>query len=216
MPADFVYDEGVDSEVLKNFKISLNKLKDQGHKIKEISLPNLKYSLAAYYVIMPAEASTNLARFDGVRFGLLKETDTLFSDYAKTRGFGFGKEVRRRIMLGTYVLSSGYYDAYYNKAVSVRNIIESDFKKAFEDVDIIVTPTSPIPAFKIGEKSNDPLQMYLADIFTVPANLAGVPAISVPSGFTECEGKQLPLGMQFFAPHFQERTLFAIGKDLEK
>ena len=216
VPVDFVYAEGVDSKVLDNFKISLDKLKDQGHKVKEINLPNLKYSLAAYYVIMPAEASTNLARFDGVRFGLLKETDTLFSDYAKTRGFGFGKEVRRRIMLGTYVLSSGYYDAYYNKAVSVRNIIESDFKKAFKDVDIIATPTSPIPAFKIGEKSNDPLQMYLADIFTVPANLAGVPAISVPSGFTEREGKQLPLGMQFFAPHFQENTLFSIGKDLEK
>ena len=216
VPTDFVYAEGVDSEVLDNFKTSLEKLKDQGHKIKEISLPNLKYSLAAYYVIMPAEASTNLARFDGVRFGLLKESDTLFSDYAKTRGVGFGKEVRRRIMLGTYVLSSGYYDAYYNKAVSVRNIIESDFKKAFEGVDIIATPTSPTPAFKIGEKSDDPLAMYLADIFTVPVNLAGIPAISVPSCFVEKEGKQLPLGMQFLAPHFQERTLFAIGKELEK
>ena len=188
VPTDFVYAEGVDSEVLDNFKTSLEKLKDQGHKIKEISLPNLKYSLAAYYVIMPAEASTNLARFDGVRFGLLKESDTLFSDYAKTRGVGFGKEVRRRIMLGTYVLSSGYYDAYYNKAVSVRNIIESDFKKAFEGVDIIATPTSPTPAFKIGEKSDDPLAMYLADIFTVPVNLAGIPAISVPSCFVEKEG----------------------------
>ena len=215
VPTDFVYTEGVDGEVLDNFKTSLEKLKKAGHKIKEISLPNLKYSLAAYYVIMPAEASTNLARFDGVRFGLLKESETLFSDYAKTRGIGFGKEVRRRIMLGTYVLSSGYYDAYYNKAVSVRNIIEADFKKAFNDVDIIATPTSPTPAFKIGEKSSDPLQMYLADIFTVPVNMAGIPAISVPSGFIEKEGKQLPLGMQFLAPHFQEKSLFSIGKDLE-
>ena len=215
VPADFVYAEGVDQGVLDNFKASLEKLKNLGHKVKEISLPNLKYSLAVYYIIMPAEASTNLARFDGVRFGLLKESDTLFSDYAKTRGFGFGKEVRRRVMLGAYVLSSGYYDAYYNKAVAVRNIIKSDFKKAFEDVDIIATPTSPIPAFKIGEKSADPLQMYLADIFTVPANLAGIPAMSVPSGFLEKEGKNLPLGMQFLAPHFQEKTLFAIGKDLE-
>ena len=215
VPTDFVYTEGVDGEVLDNFKTSLEKLKKAGHKIKEISLPNLKYSLAAYYVIMPAEASTNLARFDGVRFGLLKESETLFSDYAKTRGIGFGKEVRRRIMLGTYVLSSGYYDAYYNKAVSVRNIIEADFKKAFNDVDIIATPTSPTPAFKIGEKSSDPLQMYLADIFTVPVNMAGIPAISVPSGFVEKEGKQLPLGMQFLAPHFQEKSLFSIGKDLE-
>ena len=215
VPTDFVYTEGVDGEVLDNFKTSLEKLKKAGHKIKEISLPNLKYSLAAYYVIMPAEASTNLARFDGVRFGLLKESETLFSDYAKTRGIGFGKEVRRRIMLGTYVLSSGYYDAYYNKAVSVRNIIEADFKKAFNDVDIIATPTSPTPAFKIGEKSSGPLQMYLADIFTVSVNMAGIPAISIPSGFVEKEGKQLPLGMQFLAPHFQEKSLFSIGKDLE-
>ena len=215
VPTDFVYTPGVDKEVLDNFKISLEKLKDQGHKVKEISLPNLKYSLAAYYVIMPAEASTNLARFDGVRFGLLKESDTLFSDYAKTRGVGFGKEVRRRIMLGTYVLSSGYYDAYYNKAVSVRNIIKSDFKKAFNDVDIIATPTAPTPAFKIGEKTSDPLQMYLEDIFTVPVNLAGIPAISVPSGFVEKKGKKLPFGMQFLASHFQEKILFEIGKDLE-
>ena len=164
---------------------------------------------------MPAEASTNLARFDGVRFGLLEEGKDLLEDYAKTRGVGFGREVRRRMILGTYVLSSGYYDAYYNKAVAVRNVIKKDFEKAFKDVDMIVTPTSPMPAFKIGEKSSDPLSMYLADIFTVPANLVGVPAISVPSGFTEREGKKLPLGVQFFAPYFHENILFAIGKDLE-
>lgn len=215
VPADFVYAEGVDKAVVENFKESLKKLEEQGHTVKEISLPNVKYSLAVYYVIMPAEASTNLARYDGVRFGLLKEGDTLFEDYAKTRGVGFGQEVRRRIILGTYVLSSGYYDAYYNKAVAVRNVIKKDFEKAFEEVDFVATPTSPVPAFKIGEKADDPLQMYLADIFTVPANLVGIPAISVPSGEVEVEGKKLPLGVQFFAPYFHEEDLFAIGKDLE-
>ncbi|MBU1956320.1 Asp-tRNA(Asn)/Glu-tRNA(Gln) amidotransferase subunit GatA, partial [Patescibacteria group bacterium] len=216
VPTDFVYAEGVDKDVLDNFKVSLENLKKLGHKVEEISLPTLKYSLATYYIIMPAEASTNLARFDGVRYGLKKESNTLLEDYTKTRGEGFGKEVRRRIMLGTYVLSSGYYDAYYNKAVTMRNIIKADFKKAFQSVDTIMMPTSPFPAFKIGEKFNDPLQMYLADIFTVPANLTGLPAISVPSGFAIREEKKLPLGIQFFAPHFQENILFDIGKDLEK
>lgn len=216
VPTDFVYAEGVESDVLNNFKASLENLKKLGHKVEEISLPTLKYSLAAYYIIMPAEASTNLARFDGVRFGLKQESNTLLEDYTKTRGEGFGKEVRRRIMLGTYVLSSGYYDAYYNKAVTVRNMIKADFKKAFQTVDTIMMPTSPFPAFKIGEKFNDPLQMYLADIFTVPANLTGLPAISVPSGFAIREEKKLPLGIQFFAPHFQENILFDIGKDMEK
>lgn len=216
VPTDFVYAEGVDKDVLDNFKVSLENLKKLGHKVEEISLPTLKYSLATYYIIMPAEASTNLARFDGVRYGLKKESNTLLEDYTKTRGEGFGKEVRRRIMLGTYVLSSGYYDAYYNKAVTMRNIIKADFKKAFQSVDTIMMPTSPFPAFKIGEKFNDPLQMYLADIFTVSANLTGLPAISVPSGFAIREEKKLPLGIQFFAPHFQENILFDIGKDLEK
>lgn len=216
VPVDFVYTKGVDDDVVANFKLSLEHLKDMGHTVKEIMLPNFKYSLAVYYVLMPAEASTNLARFDGVRFGFLKEGDTPFDDYAKTRGAGFGKEVRRRMILGTYVLSSGYYDAYYNKAVAVRNIIKKDFENAFKEVDIIATPTSPIPAFKIGEKSNDPLSMYLADIFTVPANLAGVPGISVPSGTTKRGEKDLPLGVQFFAPHFHESALFSLGKDLEK
>jgi aspartyl-tRNA(Asn)/glutamyl-tRNA(Gln) amidotransferase subunit A len=216
VPVDFVYMEGVDPDVLANFKSTIEFLKSQGHTIKEIKLPNLKYSLAVYYVLMPAEASTNLARFDGVRFGLLKEGKDLMEDYSKTRGEGFGKEVRRRIILGAYVLSSGYYDAYYNKAVAVRNVISNDFKKAFEEVDLIATPTSPIPAFKIGEKTADPLQMYLADIFTVPANLAGIPGISVPSGTVKKEGKDIPLGIQFFASHFHEKTLFAIGKEVEK
>ncbi len=214
VPRDFL-GEGVDKEVLDNFNESLNNLRDKGYEIRDISLPNVKYSLAVYYIIMPAEASTNLARYDGVRYGLHEYGEDLLRDYTKTRGVGFGKEVRRRILLGTHVLSSGYYDAYYNKANAVRRSITSDFEKAFDEVDIIATPTSPTPAFKIGEKKNDPLQMYLADIFTVPANIAGIPSISVPSGITEKEEKDLPLGIQFMAPHFGESLLFKAGKDIE-
>src|SRR3989344_3623645 len=208
--------EGVDKEVMENFEESLEKLKSLGHTIKEIELPNIGYSLATYYIIMPAEVSTNLARFDGVRFGLHKDGENLLEDYMKTRAGGFGPEARRRIILGTYVLSAGYYDAYYNKATALREIMKKDFVKAFEDVDVILTPTSPIPAFKIGEKSNDPVQMYLADIFTVSANMVGVPAISIPSGFVEKEGKKLPLGIQFMAPWMGENVLFKIGRDFEK
>jgi len=212
VPEDFVEVDGVDKDVLENFKSILDKLEKDGHRIKNVKLPNLKYSLASYYIVMPAEASTNLARFDGVRYGLHKDGDDLLEDYTKTRGEGFGKEVRRRIILGAHVLSSGYYDAYYNKAMAVRELIKKDFEEAFKEVDVIVTPTSPTPAFKIGEKSEDPLQMYLADIFTVPANLAGLPAISIPSGFAE----QLPLGFQITAPHFGENRLFKLGKDVEE
>ncbi|MCR4306816.1 MAG: Asp-tRNA(Asn)/Glu-tRNA(Gln) amidotransferase subunit GatA, partial [Candidatus Yonathbacteria bacterium] len=175
VPEDFLTMEGIDVDVLQNFRETLSKLEGKGHVIKKVTLPNLKYSLASYYIIMPAEASTNLARFDGVRYGLSIKGDTLFGDYAKTRGNGFGKETRRRIMLGAYVLSAGYYDAYYNKATAVRALIQKDFNEAFSGVDVIATPTSPTPAFKIGEKASDPLAMYLADIFTVPINLAGVP-----------------------------------------
>lgn len=219
VPKDFI-EKGVDEDVLLNFHKSVEQFKEIGYKIKEVELPNLKYSLAVYYIIMPAEVSTNLARYDGVRFGLLKEGENLLEDYLKTRGMGFGKEVRRRNMLGTYVLSAGYYDAYYNKAVALREIIRGDFKKVFESVDAIITPTSPMPAFKIGEKSNDPLQMYLADIFTVSANVVGIPAISVPSGFAERDpnpkdgqgGKKLPLGLQIMVPEMQEEILFQIGR----
>ncbi len=214
VPRDFLGD-GVDKEVLANFNASLDALRDKGYEVRDIALPNVKYSLAAYYIIMPAEASSNLARFDGVRFGLHLSGDDVIADYAKTRGGGFGKEVRRRVLLGTHVLSSGYYDSYYNKANAVRRIITSDFEKAFNEVDIIATPTSPTPAFKIGEKKEDPLAMYLADIFTVPANIAGLPAISVPSGFSENGDSKLPLGLQFTAPHFGESLLFKIGKDAE-
>jgi len=177
-----------------------------------IELPNIKYSLAVYYVVMPAEVSTNLSRFDGVKFGAKVEGKDLLEDYLLTRANGFGREARRRIMLGTYVLSSGYYDAYYNKANIVRELIRSDFNKAFEAVDIILTPTTPSPAFKVGEKVADPVSMYLEDIFTVPANLVGIPAMSVPVGTVLVEGKTLPLGIQFSAKQGAENTLFEITK----
>ncbi len=203
---------GIDPEVKSNFDQSVKKLADAGCMIREIELPNLKYSLPAYYIIMPAEVSSNLSRFDGVKYGLHKSGDNLIGDYFETRGDGFGPEARRRILLGTYVLSSGYYDAYYNKAVAVRRLIERDFAAAFEEVDIIITPTSPSPAFKIGEKAHDPIAMYLEDIFTVTANIAGIPAISLPSGFAEREGKSLPLGFQLMAGFGNEALLFALGK----
>jgi len=216
VPADFLKMEGVDKDILENFEQNIEQLKKEGHEVKEVSLPNINASLAVYYIIMPAEASSNLARFDGIRYGLSKNGKDLFDDYADTRGVGFGEEVRRRILLGTFVLSSGYYDAYYNKANLVREHIKGDFKKAFEEVDVIATPTTPSPAFKIGEKTSDPLQMYLADIFTVPVNLVGVPAISIPCDFVDRDGKSLPLGMQFIAPHFAEPILFEVGKVLEE
>ena len=203
---------GIDEEVKKNFDNTVLKLEAQGHTIVPIELPYISHSLAVYYVIMPAEVSSNMARFDGMKYGALKEGKTLLEDYLNTRGEGLGKEVRRRIMLGTYVLSSGYYDAYYSKANKVRNVISADFKKAFKDVDAIITPTAPTPSFKIGEKMTDPLSMYLADIFTVTANLVGIPALSVPSGFSK---EKLPLGIQIMAPHFKEQTLFTLGKDIE-
>lgn len=204
--------EGMDEDVLKNFDQSVEKLKALGHEIKEIELPNVKYSLAVYYVIMPAEASSNLSRFDGVKYGLHKDGEDLLGDYLETREAGFGAEVKRRIILGTHVLSSGYYDAYYNKANIVRELIRSDFDKAFKDVDAILTPTSPTPAFKIGEKK-DPLSMYLTDIFTTPANVTGIPALSVPSGMVERDGKELPVGLQIMANYGREDIIFNIGKD---
>lgn len=214
IPRHFIK-EGVDEDVLKNFDQSVEKLKSLGHEIKEIELPNIKYSLSVYYIVMPAEASANLARFDGVKYGLHKDGKSLTEDYFETREAGFGTEVKRRIILGTYVLSSGYYDAYYNKANIVRNLMKSDFDKAFQDVDIILTPTSPTPAFKIGEKK-DPLSMYLSDVFTTPANITGIPALSVPSGTVPRDGKELPVGLQVMASHGREDILFSIGKDFEK
>jgi aspartyl-tRNA(Asn)/glutamyl-tRNA(Gln) amidotransferase subunit A len=214
VPRDFMQ-KGLDADVLKNFEEILEKLKKQNHEIVDISLPNIDYSLAVYYILMPAEVSSNLARFDGVKYGAHIDGKDLLEDYVLTRGGLFGKEVRRRIILGTYVLSTGYYDAYYGKAKITQNLLKQDFIEAFKKVDVIVTPTSPTPSFKIGEKAADPLSMYLADIFTVTANLVGVPAISVPCGNVDREGKALPLGFQIMAPHFREDLLFQLGKQVE-
>ena len=207
-------EEGIHQGVLKNLKDAKSRLESLGYKTKEITLPNIRYGVACYYIILPAECSSNLARLDGVRYGFHKEGESLLDDYMQTRGAGFGREVRRRIMLGTYVLSAGYYDAYYGQATRARQVITRDFENAFKDVTAILMPTTPGPAFKIGAKQ-DPISMYLEDLFTIPANLAGVPAISVPLGMTEVDGKALPLGVQFIAPHFREDILFRIGKDFE-
>ncbi|MFA4890502.1 MAG: Asp-tRNA(Asn)/Glu-tRNA(Gln) amidotransferase subunit GatA [Candidatus Paceibacterota bacterium] len=207
------YDKkGVDEDVNKIIDESIKKLKKLGHEIKEIDLPHIKYSVPCYYVLVPAEVSANLARFDGVKYGLFKEGKNLLDDYMETRSHGFGDEVRRRIMLGTYVLSAGYYDAYYSKAQKVRELIRRDFKNVFNEIDVILSPVSPTTAFKIGEKVNDPVQMYLEDIFTAPAKLAGVPAISVPAGKSKAG---LPVGIQFIAPWFREDVLFNIGKQYQ-
>lgn len=195
---------GVDESVKKDFEGVIAKLKEAGYQIKEVEMPHLSYSLAAYYIIMFAEVSSDMARFDGMRFGSKKEGSTLLEEYLLTRGEGFGPEVRRRIMLGTYVLSSGYYDAYYGKANIARDAIRRDFAEAFKIVDAILTPTAPTPAFKIGEKTSDPLLMYLEDVFTVPANLAGIPAMSVPPN------------IQIMSSHHREDILFTIGKEIEK
>ncbi len=207
-----LFKEGVDPEVMQNFKDSMEKFKKAGYEIIDIELPFSKYSLAAYYIIMPAEVSTNLSRFDGIRYGYSAEGENLLDVYKKSRGQGFGAEARRRILLGTYVLSHGYYDAYYNKAIKVREKIKEEVAKAFKEVDLIVTPTTPMPAFKIGEKMDDPVAMYLCDIFSAPANLAGVPSIALPSGKTQ---SGLPLSIQFMAPYFREDALFDIGKKFE-
>jgi len=207
-----LFKEGVDTVVMDNFKESIEKLKNSGYEIVDIELPYSTYSLAAYYIIMPAEVSTNLSRFDGIRYGYKEDGKDLREVYMKSRGNGFGKEARRRILLGSYVLSHGYYDAYYNKALLVREKIREEIIKTFEKVDLIATPTTPTPAFKLGEKLDDPVAMYLCDIFSAPANLSGVPAIAVPSGVTR-EG--LPLSIQFMAPHFRENYLFEVGKKFE-
>jgi aspartyl-tRNA(Asn)/glutamyl-tRNA(Gln) amidotransferase subunit A len=213
VPRDLLSAGGIDESVVKNFEESLSKLKSLGHEIIDIELPNSKYSLAVYYVICPAEVSSNLARYDGMRYGKRVAGSTGIEDYFLSRQAGLGREVKRRIILGTYVLSSGYYDAYYNKANIVREIIKDDYKKAFKNVDIIATPTTAGVAFKIGEKVADPLQMYLEDIFTVSMNLTGVPAISVPGGVKDVSGKILPIGIQFIADHGREDKLFAISKN---
>ncbi len=204
-------DSGIDETVAKTMKDTIAKMDKLGHEIKEVELPLLKYALPCYYIIMPAEVSANLARFDGVRYGFLKQGENLLEDYMETRGAGFGREARKRVMLGAYVLSAGYYDAYYGKAGKVRAMIKKEFQKVFKDVDAIILPTAPTVAFKFGEKTNDPIQMYLSDVFTVSANLAGIPAISIPGRI----GEGLPAGIQFMAPWFREDILFKLGKEYE-
>lgn len=215
VPFAFV-EKGLAPDVKKNFDQSIEVLKKLGYTIKDISLPSINYALAAYYIIVPAEISSNLARYDGVKYGLHKEGKDLLGDYLETRRAGFGKEVQRRIIIGTYVLSSGYYDAYYYKANELRRAITREFEQVLKDVDIIVMPVSPHPAFKIGEKISDPLAMYLEDIFTVPINIAGLPGISIPAGTIMREGKKLPFGIQFIAPFAREDVLFSIGKEFER
>ena len=209
------FGEGIDAAVKEAVKKAIAGLEAKGAQVKEISLPHTQYAIATYYIIMPAEVSSNLARYDGIKYGYSTHHrsahDALDSVYFKSRSEGFGREAKRRIMLGTYVLSAGYYDAYYKKAQRVRVKIKEDFEKAFEEVDVIATATCPSVAFKFGEKTKDPMSMYLEDIFTVPVNLAGVPAISVPCGLSD----GLPVGLQLIAPWFREDTLFAVGKEVE-
>jgi len=206
--------EGIDPEVDSAVKKVIAVVEQCGGKIVDISLPHTPYCLAVYYIIAPAEASSNLARYDGVKYGFrAADARDLAEMYAKTRRQGFGAEVKRRIMIGTYALSAGYYDAYYGKASQVRALIRRDFDEAFQKCDVILTPTTPTPAFKIGEKTDDPLQMYLSDIFTISTNLAGIPGISVPCGFT---ASGLPIGVQFLAGHFEEGKLLQIASAYEK
>ena len=205
--------EGIDPEVEKSVRDAIKHFETLGAVPLEISLPHTNYAVAAYYVLATSEASSNLARYDGVKYGFRADSKDLLDMYMNTRAQGFGPEVKRRIMLGTYTLSSGYYDAYYKKAQQVRTLIKNDFENAFRTVDLIVTPTSPTPAFRAGEKTDDPLQMYLADIFTISVNLAGVPAISIPCGFTT---SNLPVGLQLIGKHFDEASLLQASYAFEQ
>ena len=206
--------EGLDKEVRSAIEAAIQKLAKQGCEIVEVSLPHTKYAIPAYYIVATAEASSNLARFDGVRYGYrAKDARTLSEMYRRSRDQGFGAEVKRRIMLGTYALSAGYYDAYYLKAQKVRTLLTRDFEEAFKKVDAIVAPVSPTAAFKLGEKVDDPLAMYLADIYTVTADLAGIPGISVPCGETK---EKLPIGLQILGRHFDESTILRVAQASEK
>jgi aspartyl-tRNA(Asn)/glutamyl-tRNA(Gln) amidotransferase subunit A len=214
VPRAFVTD-GVDDQVRKAFDEALDTLRGSGATLVDIDLPHAKYAVPVYYLVCTAEASSNLARYDGVKYGYRsgKGKDSLKEMYSRTRDEGFGPEVKRRIMLGTYVLSAGYYDAFYLKALQVRTLLRRDYDQAFERVDVVAMPTSPTPAFRLGEKTGDPLQMYLADVFTVSANLAGLPGISVPCGFSS-EG--LPIGIQFMGRMFDEATLLRVADAYER
>lgn len=211
VPRSFIDCDGLDTETKENFEKTLEKLKNAGFEVVDIEVPLMELSLAVYYIIQPAEASSNLARYDGIRFGLSIPKGTVEESYKEVKTKGFGKEVKRRILLGTYVLSHGYYDAYYGKAVALQSAITKEIERAFEQVDIIATPTTPTPAFKFGSKS-DPVSMYLSDIFTVPANISGMPAISVPNGFNS-EG--LPLDIQFMGPKLGDKMLLDLAETFE-
>ncbi len=204
---------GLDPEIKSIIEEAINKLTNLGAKIQNISLPHTDYAVPVYYIIATAEASSNLARFDGVQFGFRAPADNLLQMYKKTRAEGFGAEAKRRIILGTFALSHGYYDAYYLRALKVRTLIKQDFDRVFKDYDCIVCPTSPTAAFKIGERTADPLKMYLSDIYTISANLAGLPAISIPCGFTK---KGLPVGLQIMAKPFNEELLFRVAHTFEQ
>ncbi len=208
-----LFEAELSEEIMKNFKESVEKFKDSGYEIVDIDLPYSKYSLAVYYIIMPAEVSTNLSRFDGVRYGLRVEGESVSDMFKKSRSRGFGAETRRRIILGSYILSHGFYDAYYNKAWKVRRAIMKETDEAFKKVDFIMTPTVPFLPFKLGEKMDDPVAMYLCDLFNAPANLTGTPSIALPAGFSVSE---LPFSVQLTAPHFCEDALFEAGKDFEQ
>ena len=204
--------ESADPKIIQRIREVTKMLEAEGHEVEIIELPHLLYALPAYYIIAPAEASANLARYDGIKYGVSVQAQSLQEVYRETRGRMFGSEVKRRIMLGTFVLSAGYAEAYYQRAWKVRKLIMKDFEKAFSQVDVIISPTTPSLPFKIGEKTKDPVQMYLSDLFTAPANIAGLPALTVPVG--EIEG--LPVGLQIMAPHFCEERLFQLGEKIEK
>ena len=204
---------GMDKEVEKSVREAVEQLKSLGAEIHEITLPHVKYSVEVYYIVAVAEASSNLGRFDGVRYGARVAAKDLNEVYFETRSQGFGQEAKRRILLGTFVLSAGYYEAYYLKGQKVRTLIRNDFDQAFREVDVILSPTSPTPAFKIGEKSNDPLAMYLSDIYTIPANLVGIPALSAPCGFT---ASGLPIGLQLMGRAFEEETILRVAHQYEQ
>ncbi|MCD6489216.1 MAG: Asp-tRNA(Asn)/Glu-tRNA(Gln) amidotransferase subunit GatA [Thermodesulfobacterium sp.] len=211
LPKEY-FESEIDPEMNKIILEIIEKLKKK-HKIKELSLPHTEYAVATYYIIAPAEAFSNLARYDGVKYGFRAESSNLIEMYKKSRALGFGKEVKRRIMLGAYALSAGYYDAFYLKASKVRTLILHDFLEAFKEVDLILTPVTPTPPFKIGEKISDPLQMYLSDIFTIPVNLAGLPGISVPVGLTS---DNLPVAVQVIGPHFRDELVLSLAYQIEK
>jgi aspartyl-tRNA(Asn)/glutamyl-tRNA(Gln) amidotransferase subunit A len=215
LPKEY-FQKGLHPEVDKALRENaVATLKKMGASVEEVSLPHTRYAVNVYYIVAPSEASSNLARFDGVRFGFRKkDASNLLEMYEKTRGEGFGAEAKRRIILGTYSLSSGYYDAYYLKAMKVRTLIKNDFDEAFKKVDVLLTPTAPTAAFQLGEKVSNPLEMYLSDIYTISANLAGVPALSLPGGISEKSG--LPIGLQFLAKPFHEETLFKIAHAFEQ